>query len=335
MSFSSYIACGLQSASMFSDDGDDSGSYFSVMDYIRDFPLCCQDNEGVEAIFRPIDTEEPSSGPEAIAHGNMITPWRPPLYRDTSLVAAPSYPRFDEESPASASKILTPSVGIVSCDDSIPSQNDRQSRLIKNYEAPNPSPLPTAFIPPKHTFSRSFEADKRDRRVDSPPRPSSYLGLQPKDVVCGRGAPTSTHPGNLAFIKIIKKYEMEYVCSKRNEKPNIATSIMTMLHSDGVRFVKRERNTKGSFEWVEIGEQRVFEKVCQSLREDAPQLRRQMLASEVLRSTRAEKQRQSQNWFQQRRQDLNTRFSNETSNDHDVRHQPSFAALVALCCWKE
>jgi len=250
-----------------------------------------------------------------------MKPWKAPLYRDKSLLVASSYSSIDVNSSSPASKIPTPSVGMVSCDKySFSSREDQRPQSTRA----EPSFLPADFIPPKHFFPRSSEAKKYVESSKSPTHLPSGLQLQLKDVVCGRGAPTSSHPGNLAFIKIIKKHEMAYVCSRRNEKPNIATSIMKMLHSDGVRFVKREKNKKGSFEWVEIGEQRVFEKVCQSLREDAPQLRRQMLAREVLRSTRAEKQRQSQNQFQQRRQDFNTRFSNETSNGHDVRRQPSF-----------
>jgi hypothetical protein len=55
--------------------------------------------------------------------------------------------------------------------------------------------------------------------------------------------------------------------------------LLVLLRSRGARFVKREKGQGGRAIWVEIGEQRTYEKVCQSLREGAPELRRRMLAS--------------------------------------------------------
>lgn len=361
MSFSSYIACGLQSIDVFGDEGSDDSSHISIMDYFQDFPLCCQDTDGVEAIFRDtvIDLEEPSySDREGITRSNKITekPWRPPLYRDKSLLAAPRDMDEESQSPTSSSKILTPSVGVVSCDDSIPSRQHDSSpprSINKNDEVDY---LPPAFVPPKNSFYRptvfEFEAFNRQDHVDQPdpcvddgsillqssPTTSTNLTLGPTDVVCGRGAPTSIHPGNLAFKKTIKKQEMKYLCSTRSEKPKIATRMLEEFSARGVRFIKRERTDDEGFVWMEIGEQRAYEKICQSLREGAPQLRRQMMAIEAKgkQTKKDEKHRYSKprnhhsQQQRQQRQDLDTGFSGETTRivcDGSQTHASSFSTV--------
>lgn len=60
--------------------------------------------------------------------------------------------------------------------------------------------------------------------------------------------------------------------------------LMEILRSRGARFVKREKRNGYSI-WIEIRDEAVYEKICQSLREGAPELRRRMLASDVRKST--------------------------------------------------
>lgn len=331
MSFSSYISCGL-SASMCSDDESESSSHFSIMDFFQDFPLCCQDTESVEAIFRPPALPEDSDR-EGITRANRIMekPWRPPRYRDLSLLVAPFDAEEENQSPSSSPKTITPSIGVVSpCDDSIPSRS-----VVKNNDD---IPLPPDFIPPKTHLSRprSFEVEvfgqpnkenypnndeKNDISLSSKSQSSAAsattsMRLEPKDVVCGRGAPTSIHPGNLVFKKVIKKHEMKYLCSTRSEKPKIAMKLLEEFRTRGVRFVKRERAEDDRFEWIEIGEQRSYEKICQSLREGAPKLRRQMMATEAKQAkTKNEKQNRQLHFHpqtRQQRQDNDTGFFDET-----------------------
>lgn len=107
---------------------------------------------------------------------------------------------------------------------------------------------------------------------------STHVDLRPTDVVCGRGAPTSLHPGNRAYQKIIRKHAMEYLCSARSEKPAMAHKLMDDFRARGIRFVRRERNpTGGGWVWVPIGTDKTYDKVCQSLREGAPRLRRKLM----------------------------------------------------------
>ena len=112
--------------------------------------------------------------------------------------------------------------------------------------------------------------------------------MQPFDVVCGRGAPTNFHPGNQSFRDIVKEYETEYLCSKRSEKPRVAMRLMEMFRSQGVRFVRRQK-LGGRSAWIEIGDERVYEKICQALREGATELRRKMLSSEAKKAAMLKK----------------------------------------------
>lgn len=369
MGFSSYmLACGFQSGS--SDEGRESSSRFSVLDFLQDFPLCCPNTEVMEVIFRsPIDTED--SGRERTIHGNqkMEKPWRPPLYRDKSLLAAPCNESLIRSSSSSPPKITTPSVGVIPSDDSIPSQQHNPSpprSVIKNDKD---SSLPLDFIPPNYFCQpRSFTFDavrKQTKRTDpsvddgdslsltySKSRSSSSitnLTLEPMDVVCGRGAPTTIHLGNLAFKKTIKTHEMVYLCSTRSEKPKIAMKILKALRAEGVRFVKRERknNAKNNkdgdaFVWLEIGEQRAYEKVCQSLREGAPQLRRRMMATETKKTKGTNQETCNQQHLrqsncrpprrnhQQERQDYNTAFPNEMTRTGSYVSPPRSSSFSSV-----
>jgi hypothetical protein len=332
---------------MSSEEDIDSGAHYSIMDLFQDYSLCCQDTKAVEAFIRPpTDTEDPDR--EGIAHANKIMekPWRPPLYRDTSLVVAALDAEGENQSQLPSPMIITPSVGVISCDDSIPSRS-----VVKNDG--DVSFLPPEFIPPrdplpksrsldveifssKHLIDRTESSTEKDALSISYSKPFSTstakMRLKPKDVVCGRGAPTSIHPGNLDFKKIVKKHEMNYLCSTRSEKPKIAMKLLEEFQTQGIRFVKRERNDDGSFLWMEIGEQRSYEKICQSLREGAPKLRRQMMSAEAKQknTTNDEKKqnpRSPSNHLNPRRQCQhagNGLFS-ETRRPTGHRHTSSFS----------
>jgi hypothetical protein len=99
------------------------------------------------------------------------------------------------------------------------------------------------------------------------------------DVLCGRGAPTNYHGGNLFLRKLVDKYQTVYLCSKRSDKPAIAWKLLDIVTSHGGRFVRRNKAHKGStnFGWEQLTDKQAYEKICQALREGAPELRRRML----------------------------------------------------------
>ena len=141
--------------------------------------------------------------------------------------------------------------------------------------------LPEDFIPPRHQFvnRKGNNVPGSNLTLKSKEElPEGYFHLRDKDVVCGRGAPTMLHPGNQAYRTLIQKHETDYLWAKRGDKPVIATQIMEELKRQDIRFVRKEGNSPG---WVMLEENKIYEKVCQSLREGAPELRRKILASNV------------------------------------------------------
>jgi hypothetical protein len=112
-------------------------------------------------------------------------------------------------------------------------------------------------------------------------QPNNDSKLRPNDLVCGRGAPTKFHPGNQRLHELLVKdcYQTSYLCARRSEKPRIAIDLLGAIRSRGGRFVRRSKTIGRSFSWVEIGEKAAYDKVCQYLRDGAPELRRQLLAT--------------------------------------------------------
>lgn len=54
--------------------------------------------------------------------------------------------------------------------------------------------------------------------------------------------------------------------------------IMDIIKKSGARFVKREKSA-GHFSWVEIDGKGAYEKVCQALRDGAPDVQRKALSA--------------------------------------------------------
>jgi len=109
--------------------------------------------------------------------------------------------------------------------------------------------------------------------------------IRENDVLCGRGAPTTYHPGNQFFKDLVTKYQPTYIASRRSDKPQIATQIVDIVRGRGGRFLKRTKRPglgpSGHFCWEDVGDQRAYEKACQALRENAPEIRRRIAAEEI------------------------------------------------------
>ena len=97
------------------------------------------------------------------------------------------------------------------------------------------------------------------------------------------------HHGNQVFLSIASEYQTVYLCARRSDKPQVAWDVLNAIRSRGGRFVRRvktvsgKRGRRSGFVWEEIEEKAAYEKVCQALREGAPELRRQMMASTKLK----------------------------------------------------
>jgi len=83
--------------------------------------------------------------------------------------------------------------------------------------------------------------------------------------------------GNHVFRDLVEDYQTSYLCSKRSDKPRIAMKILDLVKESGGRFVRRQRTAEGLI-WQEINDKGAYEKICQGLREGAPDLRRQVLS---------------------------------------------------------
>jgi hypothetical protein len=138
-------------------------------------------------------------------------------------------------------------------------------------------------------------------------------------------APSLFQRGNQAFRELIQEHQTVYLCSKRSDKPRLAWKIFDIASSRGGRFVRRNKgqqqqnqlqhtndttvrgtgvekdgkmksNNRGtlpppsssssSFAWEQLSDKQAYEKICQSLREGAPEFRRRMMFASVNKSKR-------------------------------------------------
>ncbi|CAJ1961187.1 unnamed protein product [Cylindrotheca closterium] len=155
------------------------------------------------------------------------------------------------------------------------SNNDKISQSVRD-----------AFIPPRHNFVNKKNSQKNRLKENGTITPSNIVfELGQNDIVCGRGAPSNLHEGNQMFRELAEEHQASYLCSKRADKPKIAMLVMEEVQARGGRFVRRVKTTTNgrSFGWEELEEKRSYEKVCQVLREGAPEIRRKMLSCSKLR----------------------------------------------------
>lgn len=144
-------------------------------------------------------------------------------------------------------------------------------------------------------------------------KPGFIDEVQEDDVLCGRGAPTSWHPGNQYFRQLVAYYQPSYLAARRADKPEIAMRIVKSVAEQGGRFLKRVKvhgtRPGGHFCWQDIGENRAYEKACQALREGAPELRRQMVSLKI------DKDREDNTSFDIRRNTGDDRRDDEDDDD--------------------
>ena len=94
------------------------------------------------------------------------------------------------------------------------------------------------------------------------------------DVMYGRGGGTNHHKGNKKYRKMVEDRKLEYVNSKRLDKPLVSLEIIRIWRSQlpTGRFLKQSDKTGL---WDDVGDKKAREKTSQALREKAPQIRKQ------------------------------------------------------------
>jgi hypothetical protein len=94
------------------------------------------------------------------------------------------------------------------------------------------------------------------------------------DVMYGRGGGTNHHHGNKTYRKLVENRKLEYVNSKRLDKPLVALEIIRLWRAQlpPGRFLKLDEKTGL---WNDVGDKKAREKTSQALREKAPLIRKQ------------------------------------------------------------
>jgi hypothetical protein len=94
------------------------------------------------------------------------------------------------------------------------------------------------------------------------------------DVMYGRGGGTNHHPGNKIYRKYVEDRKLDYVNSKRLDKPLVALDIIRTWRAQipPGRFLKMDEKTGL---WNDVGDKKAREKTSQALREKAPLIRKQ------------------------------------------------------------
>jgi hypothetical protein len=100
------------------------------------------------------------------------------------------------------------------------------------------------------------------------------------DVMYGRGGGTNHHPGNKLYRKMVEDRKLEYVNSKRLDKPLVALEIIRLWRAQlpPGRFLKLDEKTGL---WSDVGDKKAREKTSQALREKAPLIRKQQEEDEM------------------------------------------------------
>ena len=83
---------------------------------------------------------------------------------------------------------------------------------------------------------------------------------------------TNHHPGNKRYRKMVEDRKLDYVNSKRLDKPLVAVEIIREWRTQEPpgRFLKIDEKTGL---WLDVGDKKAREKTIQALRENAPQIR--------------------------------------------------------------
>lgn len=90
------------------------------------------------------------------------------------------------------------------------------------------------------------------------------------DVLSGRGQSINFHSGNQHFRHLVRSLKIQYLNSKKSDKPKFAEGIVDAIRNlpgQPGRFLKQDKNGL----WYDIGDKKACLKTRQSLREGAPQ----------------------------------------------------------------
>jgi hypothetical protein len=110
----------------------------------------------------------------------------------------------------------------------------------------------------------------------------------PQDVLCGRGMPFQSYPGNVAMHELVGKHRDEYMSSKRAQKPLVIKKIIQKLKDSGARFLRPYGEFHSSEDdlWVEVDDQYIYDKISHVMRHRQRAARSEASSSAVEKGTK-------------------------------------------------
>lgn len=96
----------------------------------------------------------------------------------------------------------------------------------------------------------------------------SSLDRTPEDILCGRGMPFQSYPGNIAMHDVVNQHKDEYISCRRSDKPRVIKTIIRQLKNTGARFLKPygEFQSNDSDRWTKVDEQYIYDKISHVMR---------------------------------------------------------------------
>jgi len=107
---------------------------------------------------------------------------------------------------------------------------------------------------------------------------TNIINPGPNDVLCGRGAVTNAHPGNIKFRQLVAAHKLRYLAASRSEgKPGVARDVVRewrAMDPPG-RFLSKMKPSPNAhmgavdvpIVWYDVGDKKAREKASQCLRE--------------------------------------------------------------------
>jgi hypothetical protein len=133
----------------------------------------------------------------------------------------------------------------------------------------------------KNTTSSAEEAAPKKKKYANLPM-KDIKEPHDHDVLYGRGGGTNHHPGNKRYRKMVEDRKLDYVNSKRLDKPLVALEIIKYWRGQDPpgRFLKLDEKTGL---WHDVGDKKAREKTSQALREKAPEIRRKQEEEDLIK----------------------------------------------------
>lgn len=172
----------------------------------------------------------------------------------------------DDDETAAETPVSSPEREIPASPDKLEVKFEEKASVEEDDETPSPDAILSKIVKTKE--KNDEEEDYSNWPVNDIKDPHS------NDVLYGRGGGTNHHPGNKRYRKLVEGRKVDYVNSKRLDKPLVALEIIKEWRSQKPpgRFLKIDDQT--GF-WNDVGDKKAREKTSQALREKAPLLRKQ------------------------------------------------------------